>query len=338
MRARQQTQAYSNGPPAVDARRAMLVGALLDLDGEAPSVISSHLATGGNSHENWVFRVRRKGRESCLVLRCDPDDWIRPEEMEREVAGLTIAEAINVPAPRLVASHHTRRADRPYTIVNFVEGESIPRRIHSAPNLAGARATLAETCGAILGKLASTPLDLARGLQLRDPIETLRGWYSRAEAPSPVLSGAVQWLTGSAPAAGAPSVVHGDFRLGNLIVGEDGVRAVLDWETVHLGDPYEDLAWLCQRAWRYGGAGPVAGLAELDELFAAYAGVSGAQVDVERFRWWLVWGASLWALVCREQATVRRAGAGDDMECAAVARLVCLQEANVLAELEHWVG
>lgn len=331
------TAALAPADDAQAARRDILVGALTAVDGRPPEVAGFRLSPGGNSHETWIADVVRSGAAERLVLRCDPDDWIRPEEMEREVTGLRIAAAVGLPAPRLIASHHDRTADRPYTVIDFAAGETIPRKIHRAPDLAPARESFAAECGAILARIRNAPRELAELLSPRDPIAELRSRYALAEPPSPVLAGAIAWLERTRPAGTPRDVVHGDFRLGNLIVGADGVRAVLDWETAHLGDPYEDLAWLCQRAWRYGGDPPVGGLGSLDDLFDAYGTASGEPVDVERFNWWLVWGATWWALVCREQSTVTRARAGDAMECAAVARLVCLQEANVLAELERYV-
>ena len=59
--------------------------------------------------------------------------------------------------------------------------------------------------------------------------------------------------------------VHGDFRCGNLLVGPDGLRGVLDWELAHAGDPAEDIGWLCAPAWRFGGAGEVGGFGALDD-------------------------------------------------------------------------
>ena len=84
-----------------------------------------------------------------------------------------------------------------------------------------------------------------------------------------------RWLIDHRPPPVEPVVVHGDFRLGNLIVGDDGLRAVIDWELAHLGDPMEDLGWLCVKAWRFGQRPPVAGLGEYDELFAAYTEAGG---------------------------------------------------------------
>ena len=62
-------------------------------------------------------------------------------------------------------------------------------------------------------------------------------------------------------------------------MAEDGLRAVLDWELVHLGDPLEDLAWLCVKAWRFGARPEAAGLGGVDELLAAYEAAGGGPVD-----------------------------------------------------------
>ena len=76
--------------------------------------------------------------------------------------------------------------------------------------------------------------------------------------------------------------MHGDFRHGNLIIGPDGVRAVLDWELAHLGDPMEDLGWICVNSWRFGEIDkPVGGFGTREELFAGYE-AAGRRVDPER--------------------------------------------------------
>ena len=73
--------------------------------------------------------------------------------------------------------------------------------------------------------------------------------------------------------------MHGDFRHGNLIIGPDGVRAVLDWELAHTGDPMEDLGWICVNSWRFGEIDkPVGGFGTREELFAGYE-AAGRRVD-----------------------------------------------------------
>jgi aminoglycoside phosphotransferase (APT) family kinase protein len=128
--------------------------------------------------------------------------------------------------------------------------------------------------------------------------------------------------------------VHGDFRLGNMIVGPNGLRAVIDWELAHLGDPMEDLGWLCVKAWRFGGAAPVAGLGRYEELFEAYEASGGGRVDPSVVHWWEVLGTWKWAIMCIMQANVHLSGAARSHELAAIGRRVCENEYDLLIALE----
>ena len=141
-------------------------------------------------------------------------------------------------------------------------------------------------------------------------------------SPTPPSS----WPFAGSPSAGrhrpGTAIVHGDFRLGNLIVDGDGLAAVLDWELAHLGDPMEDLGWLCVKAWRFGGRGPVAGLGGYEELFAAYSEASGRPVDPAVVRWWEVLGTLKWGIMCIMQANAHLTGASRSHELAAIGRRV----------------
>ena len=141
---------------------------------------------------------------------------------------------------------------------------------------------------------------------------------------------------GARLAAGLPeqlpaTVVHGDFRLGNVIVDEHGLAAILDWELAHVGDPMEDLGWLCVKAWRFGGDLPVAGLGAYDDLFAAYSDASGRPVDPDVVRWWEVLGTLKWGIMCIMQANAHLSGASRSHELAAIGRRVCENEYDLLA-------
>ncbi len=153
-------------------------------------------------------------------------------------------------------------------------------------------------------------------------------------SPQPMLELVRRWLIDHRPPPVEPVVLHGDFRLGNLIVGDDGLRAVIDWELAHLGDPMEDLGWLCVKAWRFGQRPPVAGLGEYDELFAAYTEAGGAAVDADVVRWWEVLGTWKWAIMCVLQASVHLSGAARSHELAAVGRRVCENEHDLFLALE----
>jgi len=128
--------------------------------------------------------------------------------------------------------------------------------------------------------------------------------------------------------------VHGDFRIGNVIFGPEGLRAVLDWELAHVGDPMEDLGWLCVRSWRFGAdAQPVGGLCQREEFFAAYARAGGAPVDPAAVRWWEVFGNCKWAIICVMQARSFVDGARS-VELASLGRRVAEMELELLSLTE----
>ncbi len=114
------------------------------------------------------------------------------------------------------------------------------------------------------------------------------------------------------------------------MVDEDGLAAVLDWELAHLGDPMEDLGWLCVRAWRFGSDLPVAGVGDYAELFAAYESASGTPVDPDVVHWWEVLGTLRWGVICMMQASSHLTGLSRSVELAAIGRRVCENEYDVL--------
>lgn len=323
----------ASGGDLEQGRRALLAQAIRANFGHTAEVYSLQLAAGGNSRETWIADVRLDGGDHRVVFRCDPDHWIRPEEMRREIRGLALARNAGVPAPRLLLSSEQYDIGRPFTVTEFVPGCTIARRILRNPEFATARVNFARQCGEILARLHGA-IAHAVDWPHDDPIADLERYRANAGYPSPVLVGALAWLARNRPATPAQlSPVHRDFRLGNLMFDESGIVAVLDWETCHLSDPHEDLAWLCSPAWRYGGEQPVGGIGALQDLFAAYESSGGCSVDQARLHWWRVYAATRWGLA--SNALTHSGSAGDVMEEGAIARQVCRQEYHVLLELKE---
>jgi aminoglycoside phosphotransferase (APT) family kinase protein len=130
-------------------------------------------------------------------------------------------------------------------------------------------------------------------------------------------------------------VVHGDYRVGNVIFDATGVRAVLDWELAHVGDPVEDLGWLCVRAWRFGNdALPVGGVGTREALVRAYEEVGGAPVDPEALRFWEACGNFKLALVFITQARAFLDGA-PSVELASLGRRTAEAEEELLTLMEE---
>lgn len=119
----------------------------------------------------------------------------------------------------------------------------------------------------------------------------LRRWQSREY---PIAEQCLVWLRTHAPRAPRISVVHGDYRVGNFLVHEGRISAVLDWELVHLGDPHEDLAYMCQRAFGSkdsDGTFRVCHLVSREELFERYALASGIAVDLRSIAYYELFNA-----------------------------------------------
>ena len=190
-----------------------------------------------------------------------------------------------------------------------VEGETIARKILRDDEYAAARPKLAAQIGEALAALHRIPVDAVPDLEQADQVVQYRDVLDcpRRAASRHSSSDCAGW-TQNRPPSEQTTVVHGDFRLGNLIVGPDGLRAVLDWELAHLGDPIEDLGWLCVRAWRFGESQPVGGFGDYDELFGAYAAASGTAVDPDVVRWWEILGTLKWGVMCIMQASAHLGG------------------------------
>ncbi|RBM16297.1 phosphotransferase family protein [Prauserella sp. PE36] len=291
--------------------------------------------SGGASKQTWVFEARPRGGSPVrLVLRCDQPGQGRPGEPALEAALLRAATAAGVPVPALVDHCADDGAlGVPYVLTEFLDGETIPRRLLREPRYAAARAGLARELGRVLARLHRVPVADVPGLPAFDPLDWLTARYDATGEPLPAVEIALRWLRESRPASFGDAVVHGDFRNGNLIVGDDGLRAVLDWELAHRGDPLEDLGWLCVKAWRFGTAPPVGGFGRREELFDGYAEVAGRRPDPDAVRWWEVYGTAKWAVLCRVQAERHLSGQTRSVELAAVGRRACEQEHDLLLAL-----
>jgi aminoglycoside phosphotransferase (APT) family kinase protein len=271
--------------------------------------------TGGASRETWAFEALIDGAWRPLILR-------RGDSMTLEAAAIQAAARAGVPEPEIVA------AGDDYLVMERVEGETIPRRI-----LREDRPGLATQCGEILARIHSIPPEQIPGLESGDALADLKAMIHAFDDPSPALELGLCWLGRNRPPSGGDAVLHGDFRNGNLIVGTDGIRAIIDWELVHRGDPMQDLGYLCVRAWRFGGEHPVGGFGSYEDLFAGYERAGGVPVDREAVRWWEVFGTVWWGGGCMLQAWRHLSGSERSVELAAIGRRAWEQEYDVLLAL-----
>ena len=315
-----------------------LATALADCVGKLPGLVAGPVTienltrlSGGASRETWAFdAVGADGSRAELVLRRDPPG--RPGEpgaMGREARAISAARAAGLAVPEVLA-----RTDAPDLwgsagmITRRVAGETIARRILRDDAYRRARHVLVGQLGEFAAGLHALP-PLA-GLSDPDPVADLRAILAGFEQVSEVFELALRTLEADRPPAREPVTVHGDLRLGNLIVGPAALRAVIDWELVHAGNPAEDLGWLCVKAWRFGVDAPAAGLGSREELLAAYRAAGGADIGLDELRWWEILGTLRWGVICMTQAWAHLSGAYRSVELAAIGRRVCEQEWDLL--------
>jgi aminoglycoside phosphotransferase (APT) family kinase protein len=296
--------------------------------------------SGGASRETWAFDA--DGRP--LILQRERPGGVASGAMGTEVALLRAAREAGVPVPAVVVfggdvdddvrgnAVDARALGSSWMVVERIDGETIPRRILRDEEFASARPLLTAQCGRALAAVHSIDPEAVPGLDPTNQFQRFRELLDAMSEPHPAFELGFRWLERNRPPARADTVVHGDFRNGNLVVGPDGLRAVLDWELAHLGDPLEDLGWLCVRAWRFGASPRVGGFGDVDELVAAYESAPGSTgtVDRDALAWWEAMGTLKWGVMCMLQAATHLSGTVRSVELAAIGRRVCEVEHDLL--------
>lgn len=300
--------------------------------GTAMTVSELRQLTGGASRQVWAAEARdADGQSLAVVLRRDPPGHGDAERMRAEAACLRAAAAVGVPVPALLASGDTAPGiDAPYLVMDMVEGESIPRKLQRDPELDEVRTHLAEDMGFVLGSIHRADVDTLGMLDAGDPLDALESVYRDLDDPRPAVEVGLRWLRENRPAKRPDALVHGDFRLGNVLVDGAGIRGVLDWELAHLGDPIEDLGWLCVRAWRFGAQPPVAGIGTREQLLDGYERAMGTRPSDAELHWWETYGTLRWLVLSRFQAQRHLGGSENSIELAAIGRRVCESEYDLL--------
>jgi aminoglycoside phosphotransferase (APT) family kinase protein len=297
------------------------------------SVENLHALTGGASRTTWAFDALGGHRRS-LILRTGPPDDVHAG-MELEAAVQKRAAAAGAPVPHILTADNSPAAlGNPYLICDAIAGETIVRRIHRGLDDTR-RARLLQQCARALAAIHRADSD---GLGLTES-DQLTEWRERLDEmgdTTATFEWAFRALDRHRPPPSPQVLVHGDFRMGNLIVDESGLAAVLDWELVHTGEAYEDLAWFCIRAWRFGapehlGAG---GLGGVETFLSAYETAAGVTLDRDTFRWWLTVATLRWGVICRFQAERHLSGQAPSVELAAIGRRVAETEWDVLDLLD----
>jgi aminoglycoside phosphotransferase (APT) family kinase protein len=304
----------------------------------ATGVTGAVRLSGGASQETWSFDiVHPDGPIGAILRRAPPGDSASPRRvagLDAEAVLMQLAHDAGLPSPRVMHVLAPQEELGAGFIMQRIEGETIARKILRDAQFAQARPILARQVGKVAAGIHSLPASKLPELRQMTPtteIADLDREYRNLGWPRPVFELALRWLRDRDPGPSREvTLVHGDFRHGNLIIGPDGVRAVLDWELAHLGDPMEDLGWICVNSWRFGEIDkPVGGFGTREEMFAGYES-TGRRVDPERVMFWEVMGTLRWGVMCGRMMQRFRLWPDHSMEHAMIGRRSSETEIDLL--------
>jgi aminoglycoside phosphotransferase (APT) family kinase protein len=314
------------------------------LGGEGAVLASAERLSGGASMETWAFAVEGPAGREDLILRrrsapFDPEN-ARSISLATEAALIRATGERGAPVPPV--RHICEPADglgEAY-VMGRVQGETLGRKIVSDPRFDAVREGLARQCGEVLAQIHATPPPPGLGLKTVDGVRELDRYeevYRSVGAGRPILELAFQYLRRRVPEPAEPVLLHGDFRNGNLMFDpQAGLVAVLDWELSHIGDPAEDMGWICTNSWRFGRPDrPVGGFGEYADLLAGYAAAGGRPVELSRVRFWQMLGSLRWGVMCLTMYMSWANGTERSVERPMIGRRVSETEADLVILLEQ---
>ena len=298
-------------------------------------IVNLEPLTGGASKEIWKFEVNANGKSDRYILR-------RGSGVEGPLAIKTSDEAkiqktvrkLGAQVPEIVAVSSLDEELGDAYIMKFVYGESIARKILRDEEYKNTLPKLAFECGQSIAKIHQADINEFPFLPSKTVFEQINDLYQTYVSfnqPSPVFEYTHLWLKKQNFGEINDALVHGDFRLGNIIVDKNGLKSVIDWELAHIGNPLQDLGWICGNSWRFGNTNKVVGgFGDLADLLKGYNSVSNYHVDENMVKAWQVFGTFRWGVICLIQASAHLTGSINSVEKAAIGRRVSETEIDIV--------
>ena len=285
------------------------------------------LLAGGASKEAWAVDA---GGERLLVRRAGLTVIHRHTlSLRDEFALLEAAHEAGVKVPRPIR-YIPDLEGREAFVMERLEGETIGRRVVRMDLPAELPLQLAEQ----LAKIHAIPRERVPFLGDAN-VERMVDELDEVGEPHPAIELGLWWLRENRPPARDPVVVHGDFRIGNVVVDEHGLVGVLDWEFAHMDDPARDLAFGLVRAWRFGVPEKrLGGIGEVEPYLERYNELTGRDIRMEELDYWELAGNVAWAIGCLTQAQRHLSGQDRSVEFAILGRLGIEVEYEICRLLE----
>lgn len=310
------------------------------LSAAAATALNVRRLSGGASQETWAFDL---DDGTPLILRRRPPGGSMSAAalpLSTEAALLAAVAPRGAPVPEVVRVCEPGDGLGEAYVMRRLSGETLGKRIVQGEAFAAVRPGLARRCGEVLATIHATPLEGLPPLNVSDAASELARYetvYHQSGARRPVFEAAFRWLEERAPPPlDRPVLVHGDFRNGNLMISpEAGLVGVLDWELAHLGDPAEDLGWICVNSWRFGEwRRPVGGFGDYQDLLDGHAAAGGEPVSLDRLLFWQALGSLKWGVMCLMMYASFASGMDRSIERAMIGRRASETEIDLVLLME----
>lgn len=302
--------------------------------------------SGGTVQDNWLIEIDVGGSRRKLALRTKyslgvPGSLAAPAEYE--VITAAASAGVRVASPIAIARDDSV-IGTPFFITAFVDGESQPWKIQRTPEIMLHGDELLEEIGSELARLQTIRPDNTNLGGLKPPapdtaraaIAEMRNYLDGHDHPHPAIEYSLRWLELNAPPPTPPVLCHGDFRIGNLMIADGHVAAILDWELARWGDPHEDIGWFCMRFFRFGRPDlSGGGIGERAALLRGWEKTRGAMTDPALMRYWDIMASTRWAVVSLQQVARHVSGADPSLELALVGLGTAEMEIEFLTRIER---
>ena len=307
------------------------------------SIKSLQRLSGGSSNESWKVTITTKENDQDLVFRRTPDGNTKDEESNNFVGVINeanimdLAFKFDVPVPKILKVIDNKDIGKGF-FMEFIDGETLGNRIVNSELFDATRPKLASKCGEIIAKIHSIPFSSIDNIRTSDAYEEIIRYeesYRNHGQQIPVFEYALSWLKDNIPKEIPLKLVHGDFRNGNLIISKkDYVSAVLDWEIFHIGDPYEDLSWICVNSWRFNKIDlAVGGFGHREDMYKSYEKESGEKIDRNRAKFWEILGTLKWGIMCLNMIEIYRSGYDKSIDRASIGRRSSETEIDLIRKI-----
>lgn len=307
--------------------------------GDTHKITNLRHLTGGASMETWSFEygdqpliLRRRAAKGSFDER-------QPLPLSKEAAFISAAGKEGVTVPKVFATTDDTHRLSETILMERLVGEALPQKLFRDPAYSGGLSNFTRDCAINLARIHAAPTnDLFGPEDTKRPADMVAdriALYRQYGGDSPIQCLAFRWLNDNLPAQSENTLCHGDFRMGNLLVGEDGISGVLDWELAFHGDPISDLGYLCAPCWRFGFYDkPVGGVGQIEELITQYELASGRTVEPDRFRFWMIYASLNWSVMCMTMIDLWRQGLARELERPVIGTRVSESEIDLILMLE----